>query len=287
MQGSNSSSYRSHRRASDTLVAPRSYKPILEDYDPLRRKSDTLELPPTIAEELRGSRSSICSSIGSHGSGDTLILPAITVPRAGGEGNKSGRSTNSKPRTISLPAVTVTADPESTSDQDSCISHRPSFYAPASKVKYALMVRGRRNSSACVASTVFEHPLVSVWLQIFTARVRRMREGNVFTGVCLLTDGEGYLLVSGPRSFLGRGTPWPLVPGPFWGMGYPLVLLLVLSTVLFHVMLGEGRGIPVIARGTPSPPRQDKGTHLPPHHLHPGQERVLALCGGRYAFAVT
>ena len=179
MQGPTFSPCRSHRRASDTLVAPKSYRPTLEDYDPLRRKSDTLELPPTIAEELRGSKSSICSSIGSHGSGDTLILPAITVPRAGGEDTKSGRSANSKPRTISLPAVTVTADPESTPEQDSCFSHRPSFYAPASKVKYALMVRGRRNSSACVASTVFEHPLVSVGFQVLiTGRERLIRSST-------------------------------------------------------------------------------------------------------------
>ena len=169
MQDLTYSPLRSRRRASDTLIAPTSYRPLLEDYDPLRRKSDTLELPPTIAEELRGSRNSLCSSIGSHGSGDTLILPAITVPRVGGEDTKSGESTNRKPRTISLPAVTVTADPESTFDQHraSSFTHRPSFYAPASKVKYALMVRGRRSSSACVASTVFEHPLVSLLEQVF------------------------------------------------------------------------------------------------------------------------
>ena len=190
MQGPPSSPYRSYRRASDTLVAPKSFRPLFEDYDPLRRKSDTLELPPTIAEELNGSRSSICSSIGSHGSGDTLILPAITIPLARGTGkdNKSGGSARSKPRTISPPAVTVTADPDSLSDQDN-FTHRPSFYAPASKVKYALMVRGRRSSAACVASTIFANPLVStkdemlLYTNIYTCRaytIQRLHDEHNF-----------------------------------------------------------------------------------------------------------
>ena len=52
-------------------------------------------------------------------------------------------------------------------------------------------------------------------------------KGNVFTGVCLLTEGGG--------------TPWSVVPGPFWGgRGYPLVLPLVLSKVLTQVLPGGG-----------------------------------------------
>ncbi len=156
MQRSNSSPVggrASWRRRSDALVAPQPYRPVFEDYDPLRRKSDTLELPPTITEELGGSRRSSVSSYGSHGSGDTLILPAITMPGPP-TGSKSFER-GAKPRTISLPAVTVTADPESAE------KNQTSFFVPASKVKYALMVRGRRSSSTCVASSVFEHPLVS------------------------------------------------------------------------------------------------------------------------------
>ena len=90
----------------------------------------------------------------------------------------------------------------------------------------------------------------SSYKEIFTARVRSAREGNVFTGVCPSTV-EGSSLVSGlqtlvlsmggwgypcPSPVWGRrgggrgtpvlvlsgwgGTPWSLVPGPFWGEGY-------------------------------------------------------------------
>ena len=63
----------------------------------------------------------------------------------------------------------------------------------------------------------------------FTARIRRMREGNVFTGVCPFTGGGGGTPISG--SFPGH---WPQVlsrgrcPSPGWGylgpgLGVPLL----------------------------------------------------------------
>ena len=68
---------------------------------------------------------------------------------------------------------------------------------------------------------------------IISARVRSMREGNVFTDVCLLTGGY----------------PWSLVPCPFRGLcsqvlsgggEYPIVLSLVLSG-------GGRRGTPILS----------------------------------------
>ena len=141
----------SSRRYSDTLLAPRAYRPLYEDYDPLRRKSDTLELPPTIAEEMGNSRR---SSLGSCGSGDTIILPAITVSVQPRRVQSLDRNANAKPRTISLPAVTLTADPEC----ESWVDHSPCSFR---KVRHSLMIRNRRSSSTCVASTVFAQPLVS------------------------------------------------------------------------------------------------------------------------------
>ena len=55
------------------------------------------------------------------------------------------------------------------------------------------------NNSRDERGRLFEH-----CEQIFTAWVRRMLEGYVFTAVC-------------PSS--GRGYPSSLVPGPFWGRG--------------------------------------------------------------------
>ena len=46
----------------------------------------------------------------------------------------------------------------------------------------------------------------------FTACIGRMREGNAFTGVCLLTGSAPWFLVPIPSC---SGTPWPLLPDPF------------------------------------------------------------------------
>ena len=43
--------------------------------------------------------------------------------------------------------------------------------------------------------------------RFITLRIQRMREGNVSTGVCLLTAGGGGDVA----------IPWTLVPDPFWG----------------------------------------------------------------------
>ena len=75
------------RRASDTLVAPHTYKPSLEDYNLLRRKSDSLEVPLAVSEDFSsaGRRGSTGSRGSGQGSGDTLVLPAVTVSTASQE----------------------------------------------------------------------------------------------------------------------------------------------------------------------------------------------------------
>ena len=98
---------------------------------------------------------------------------------------------------------------------------------------------------------------------MFTAHIQRMRESNVFTGVCLLTeerDGTSSLLV--PGSFQG----FPLVPGLFQrdGEGTPVVF----DPRFFSGVQSpgpcpaKGGGTHVLARGTPPPPppppRQDR-----------------------------
>ena len=52
-----------------------------------------------------------------------------------------------------------------------------------------------------------------------------MREGYVFTGVCLCAGGGG-------KVYGSRFLPWFLVSGPFQGRGVPLVLSLILCMVL-------------------------------------------------------
>ena len=90
--------------------------------------------------------------------------------------------------------------------------------------------------------------------QVITARIRRMREANVFTGVCLLTGGRG--LPPGLWSqVLSRGVPPSSVTGP-------------VQSPVPGPSRGEEGGTPVLVRGTPTPYTR---------------ERVLAPRGGRYA----
>ena len=154
------------RRASDTLVAPYTYKPSLEDYYPLRRKSDSLEVPLAVGEDLSlaGRRGSAGSG---QGSGDTLVLPAVTVSTVSQEFGITDTNVRRLSDNLVLPAVTVTADPSDTSGayngMESSGANRPySLQVPATRVRNVLMVRGRRNSSVCVAGAVFGNPLVGI-----------------------------------------------------------------------------------------------------------------------------
>ena len=122
-------------------------------------------------------------------------------------------------------------------------------------------------------------------VSVFIARIRGMRESNIFTGICLLTG-------------VGGVTPWSLVPGPFPGTRsfhgeYPTALSLVLSKVLSGgtpvlslVLPGEGEypspvtgpageGVPQFCHWSclgkrhpcprvPPPPEQDKDYPSPP-----------------------
>ena len=162
------------RRASDTLIAPHTYRPSLEDYYPLRRKSDSLEVPLATSEDFSviGRRGSTGSRGSGQGSGDTLVLPAVTVSTASQEfGTTNYGSTDPNIRRLSdnlvLPAVTVTADPSDVSGAYDGMfefgANRPySLQVPATRVRNVLMVRGRRNSSVCVAGAVFGNPLVGI-----------------------------------------------------------------------------------------------------------------------------
>ena len=89
--------------------------------------------------------------------------------------------------------------------------------------------------------------LVCTYVLFNTTRIRRMRKGNVFTGVCLLTGGRGYPLASGPRSFLG---------------GYPSLWSQILSVGVPQAVVsgpfGEGGDTPVWEDRVPF--NQDKGT---------------------------
>ena len=164
------------RRASDTLIAPRTYRPSLEDYHPLRRKSDQMDVALAEPEEMSPVKRQ--ESTESHGSQrssgqdsqDTLVLPAVTVPTTTQE-TLAKPPTRCPSDTLMLPAVTVTADP-------SDMTYRPydggtgpgqdargppcSLQVPATRVRNVLMVRGRRSSSVCVAGAVFGHALVGL-----------------------------------------------------------------------------------------------------------------------------
>ena len=162
------------RRASDTLVAPYTYKPSLEDYYPLRRKSDSLDVPLAVGEDL-----SLAGRRGSAGSGqdsaDTLVLPAVTVSTASQEFRIADYDRRLSDNLV-LPAVTVTADPSDTSGAydgiESSGANRPySLQVPATRVRNVLMVRGRRNSSVCVAGAVFGNPLVGIPYLIICRRI--------------------------------------------------------------------------------------------------------------------
>ncbi len=184
------------RRASDTLVAPRTFRPALEDYYPLRRKSDTLDVPVNVplavSEDMsisqrRGSADSRRSS--GQGSQDTLVLPAVTVSTVG-EDIAAGAETlgfqgPGRPcDSLMLPSVTVTADPSDSawSMQEAGSPSRPySLTVPATRVRNVLMVRGRRNSSVAVAGAVFGHALVGLdltftrWLLFFSPQLAEIQ----------------------------------------------------------------------------------------------------------------
>ena len=102
-------------------------------------------------------------------------------------------------------------------------------------------------------------------LHLYRPHSEGMREGNAFTGVCPFTGGGGGVpqshvlsLVSGPRSFL-RGHPSPrffllsLVPGPFWGRGYPVPMG---DTQWAVPWLGLGYPPPQLGLGYPPPPQR-------------------------------
>ena len=77
----------------------------------------------------------------------------------------------------------------------------------------------------------------------FTARVRSMREGTVFTGVCLLTSRGGV-----PTFRAGRGVPTQLwtgggVPTQLWTGGVPT--LARVGGVPTQLWVG---GVPTLAR---------------------------------------
>ena len=97
---------------------------------------------------------------------------------------------------------------------------------------------------------------------IFTARIRRMWEGNVFTGVCPFTGGDPRPRFFA-RSFLGD-TPVP----PSWPWGTPSL----------------AGGIPVLVEGRYPPPlaRAGWGTPPPPPPGTEQQSKYL-LHGGWYA----
>ncbi len=133
------------------LTAPATYRPTLEDYTPLRRRSGTLEIP-SVLDEYSGSRRCSAESYTSQNSaasGDSLILPAVTVSRP-----SIGCNNTSDTEEVVLPSVTITEDPED--EQRVC-----SLYVPATRVRNALLMRGRRHSAINVASAVFEHSTVS------------------------------------------------------------------------------------------------------------------------------
>ena len=166
------------RRASDTLVAPKTYRPSLEDYNPLRRKSDSLDVPLAVGEDftLKGRRGSTGSRGSGQGSGDTLILPAVTLSTASQEFKPPDYGSDPNARRLSdnlmLPAVTVTADPSDVSGaydgQNPLATNRPySLQVPATRVRNVLMVRGRRNSSVCVAGAVFGNTLVGINILLY------------------------------------------------------------------------------------------------------------------------
>ena len=128
-----------------------------------------------------------------------------------------------------------------------------------------------------------------------TVRIRRMIEGNVFTGVCLLTGGGGLphglcsqvpSLVSGSRPFPGRGgIPWSC----YWSCTKSCPRSSLGGTPVLSLVLFGGRGdTPVLSLvlpgGTPGQgyrpvrigvlPSQDRGT--------PPQESEFLLRSGRY-----
>lgn len=143
------------------LTAPAMYRPTLEDYTPLRRRSDTLEIPGLL-DEYSGSRRCSAESYTSQNSaasGDSLILPAVTVSRP-----SIGCNAASDSEEMVLPSVTITEDPQD--EQRVC-----SLYVPATRVRNALLMRGRRHSAINVASAVFEHSTVS---QIYFTQRKRV-----------------------------------------------------------------------------------------------------------------
>ena len=109
-------------------------------------------------------------------------------------------------------------------------------------------------------------------------------EGNVFTGVCLSVHrGYPWSMVHGLWSLVLSGR-YSLVSGPFQGLlpglwsflgGYPLVLSLVLSKVLFQV-LPLGRY-----------PSQDIQAPHPRERGTPQQKRNGLLRSGRLLLAVS
>ena len=113
-------------------------------------------------------------------------------------------------------------------------------------------------SPSRVSSWQCSHWTASLWVSqfignIITARIRRMREGTVFTDVCLLTFGGG----ATPSLQLGRmeGTPSFLMGTPFPG----------LDGGVLHPRSGQGvpqpRGTPCQQDGVP-PPDLGKGYPL-------------------------
>ena len=91
----------------------------------------------------------------------------------------------------------------------------------------------------------------------------KLREGNVFTGDCLSTEGGGSGTRSLPRGEWVSLVPMPfsgvcLVPGPFWGVGMSRVCGYVQGCGMSgEVGMSKGRGYVQggggMSRGVPTP----------------------------------
>ena len=159
---------------------------------------------------------------------------------------------------------------------------KPKLFTPSPSVPRAPVFLYRALPRTVLCRAIYTK-LVAIWLATIGRRYywshTSARSVRLYTGECVVDSSTG-LWDRAPWPLLFWGVYQPLVPGPFQGWvggGYPLVLSLVLSKVLFQVLSGEGGTPARIGQGVPA--RQDRGT--------PQQKSKWCYAAGDTPLAVT